>query len=188
MLRNIQEFETNVLITGFRGVNVEDAKTFLNFINNELSEDVEIQLFDADLVATWQHLYFAAINALNVFETKHNISKALRTEIALYASSQCQIKKALDFIGIRPGCINVAVIIVSKIETSAKSALSALTKYFVAEPDETVLDVPKIKIALIKKAFDISCEEFESLSEKNSLEQALVNLVIERVALLSTDL
>jgi tRNA threonylcarbamoyladenosine modification (KEOPS) complex Cgi121 subunit len=73
---------------------------------------VEAQLFDADLVATWQHPYFAALNALAAFKSGRNLSNSVAVESALYASAQRQIKKALSFIGVRAASRNVAVLVV----------------------------------------------------------------------------
>jgi tRNA threonylcarbamoyladenosine modification (KEOPS) complex Cgi121 subunit len=55
------------------------------------------------------------------------------------------------------------------------------------EPDETVLELAREKVRSIRKAFGIRAEELEAVDEKDA-EQALVDLVIERTALLSTQL
>jgi hypothetical protein len=56
------------------------------------------------------------------------------------------------------------------------------------EPDEAVLELSRGKVQSILRAFDVSERELETVLKKNSLEQALVNLVVERMALLSTQL
>ena len=65
MLKPLEEYGKFVGITGSRGVKVKDARSFVDFVCRELPADVEVQLFEADLVASWQHLYFAALNALS---------------------------------------------------------------------------------------------------------------------------
>jgi tRNA threonylcarbamoyladenosine modification (KEOPS) complex Cgi121 subunit len=67
-------------------------------------------------------------------------------------------------------------------------ALSVVSKCIGAEPDEKVLELSEKKVQRIKLAFGISELELETSTVKDNSEQALVDLVIERVALLSTKL
>ena len=80
----------------------------------ENTENVELQFFDANLIATQQHLYFAALNALQAFQNKTNISKSLAMETMLYASAQRQIQKAIQRCGIKPQTTTMAVIIIGE--------------------------------------------------------------------------
>jgi tRNA threonylcarbamoyladenosine modification (KEOPS) complex Cgi121 subunit len=93
MLTQIAEFHKTVLISGFRGAKIGDARAFLDGVRCDLPLEVEVQVFDADIVASWQHLYFAALNALVAFKNGRNLSKSLAVETVLYASGQRQIKK-----------------------------------------------------------------------------------------------
>jgi tRNA threonylcarbamoyladenosine modification (KEOPS) complex Cgi121 subunit len=147
-----------------------------------------VQFFNAELVATWQHLYFAALSALSAFRNKENISKNLAMEVMLYASTQRQIRKAITLVGVKCGSANMAVVVIGETPDSVKTVLSAVSKCIGAEPDETVLELSNGKMQSIRKAFDISERELETIVEKNNFEQALVNLVVERIALLPTQL
>ena len=51
-----------------------------------------------------------------------------------------------------------------------------------------MLKLSKEKTRLIRKAFDVSKTEIETVAEKNQIEQALVDLVIEKMALLPTQI
>ena len=73
-----------------------------------------IQFFDARHVAGPQHLYFAAFNALNVFEKRTNISNNLEVEALLYASAQRQIQKAVEMMGIKQDSTEVAALIMTE--------------------------------------------------------------------------
>jgi tRNA threonylcarbamoyladenosine modification (KEOPS) complex Cgi121 subunit len=187
MLKHIEEYGKYVEITGFRNVKIENAKDFLTNLSSKESYDLELQLFNADLVATWQHLYFATLNALMAFKTNNNTSKTLALETALYSSAQRQIKKALELIGTKPDSKNVAILLISQSKESIRSALSEVSKRLGTDPDETVLDLSEEKNLKIKGAFDISDTELRASSSKG-LGKSLVNLVIERAALLSTRL
>jgi tRNA threonylcarbamoyladenosine modification (KEOPS) complex Cgi121 subunit len=186
MLKLIKEYGKYVEITGFRGVKIENPPAFISALQKDLPKDVEAQLLEADLVASWQHLYFAVLNALMAHKNKRNISKSLAVETVLYASAQRQIKKAIDAIGVKPDSKNIAGVIISENAGSTKTGLSAIIKCLGAQPDETVLEVSKTKISRIRSAFKISDVELEALAATGNDEQALVDAVVERVALLST--
>jgi tRNA threonylcarbamoyladenosine modification (KEOPS) complex Cgi121 subunit len=188
MIKPIEEYERFVEISGFRGVNVKDAKEFSNAVQAKLPRGCGIQLFDADFVATWQHLYFATVNALMNFRGKRSISKSLAVETALYASGQGQIQKAIEQIGVKPETRNVAVVVICEKAESAVAGLEAVATLLGSKPDESVLDLTPKKTEQIKKAFDISDAELDAVSTRGRGEVALVDLVVERVALLSTRL
>jgi tRNA threonylcarbamoyladenosine modification (KEOPS) complex Cgi121 subunit len=186
MLKTIEEYQKTVEITGFRNVSISDAKKISQNLQSRLPSNCEIQLFDADLVATWQHLYFATINALMAFKNGRNISKSLAVETVLYASAQGQIQKAIEQIGVKPETKNVALLLICEKSESAKAGLEATAKLLGVQPDESVLELSQIKIERIRKVFDITYAELEAKSANVGGEKVLVDLVVERVALLST--
>lgn len=188
MLKHLEEEGKYVEFTGFSNLQIRDAEALLMAVRKAAPQDVEFQLFDADLVATWQHLYFAVLNALMAFRTGHNVSKSVAVEVALFASAQRQIKKAIDLVGVKKETVNVAVVVVSGKAHSAKAAVAAISNCVGAEPDEAVLELSKQKLQRIKKAFNISEVELETTEAKGNSEQVLVDAVVERVALLSTQL
>jgi KEOPS complex subunit Cgi121 len=188
LLKYIGEAGKYVEITGFRNVGIRDAEEFVKAARRETPESVWVQFFDADLVATWQHLYFAVLNALLAFRNERNISKTPAMETMLYASAQRQIQKALQLMGVKRDSANVAVVISGDSADAVEALLSAVSKRIDQEPDETVLDVSSEKALGIREAFGVTEKMLETVMDRNDGEKALVNLVIERVALLSTQL
>lgn len=188
MLKHLTEYGKYVEITGFRNVQLADAEDFLKTARKKMPQRTELQLFDANLMASWQHPYFAVLNALMAFRNGRNISKSVAVEVMLYTSAQRQIKKAIDFVGVKRDTSNVAAVIVSGKVESAKAGLTAVSDCFNMEPDETVLELSVQKVQRIRRAFDISDLELETMTAKDNVEQALVDIVIERVALLSTQI
>ena len=188
MLKYIEETGQYVEITGFRNVRVGDAEEFVKAVRKEKQQRVWVQFFDAELVATWQHLHFAVLNALIAFKNERNISKSVAMEAMLYASAQRQIRRAIDFMGVKCVSVNVAVVIIGERLDSVKAVFSAVSKRIGAEPDETVLELSRKKAQRIREAFGITEKELEAVMEKNNADQALIKLVIERMALLSTRL
>jgi tRNA threonylcarbamoyladenosine modification (KEOPS) complex Cgi121 subunit len=188
MLKYIEETGKHVEITGFRNVNIMEAKEFVEAIRRELPKSAGIQFFDAKLVATWQHLYFAVLNALLAFKNDRNISKSVVMETILYASAQRQIRKAICLMGVKRGIGDIAVVIIGESTKSIASFLSAVSKYVGKETDDSVIEISQEKMDTIREAFGITDAEVEAIIEKDNVKEALVDLIIERVALLSTQL
>ncbi len=188
MLKQLAEYGKFVEITGFAGVKVGGEKDFMVTLRNAVPKMVEVQFFDADLVATWQHLYFAVLNALMAFKNKRNISKSVAVEVVLYASAQRQITKAIDHIGVKCNSSNVAAVIIGADADSVKAGLAAVEKCLGVETDDSVLELSKVKVQRIKRVFKISETELDASTAKKDAEQALVDSVVENAALLSTQL
>ncbi len=188
MLKQLDEEGKYVEITGFRNVQVPDAKTLLCNARGQLPVEVEVQFFDADLVATWEHLYFAVLNALVAFKTKRNVSNSVAVELMLYASAKRQINKAIDLVGVKKGSGNVAAVVMGNHAKSVEAGAEAVAKCMGKKPDETVLELNPEKVERIKRMFDVSETELKTVMTEDDVERALVDLVVERVALLSTQL
>ena len=188
MLKQLEEYGKYVEITGFRNIKITCAKDFAHSLASNMAEGIAVQLFEADLIAGWQHLYFAVLNALLAFKTNRNLSRSLPVETALYASAQRQIRRAIDKIGLKPLSKNAAVILIGENPDSLKISLAIISKKLDRNPDETVLKLSKPKIQNIKREFEISKSELQFSTLAGDREQALTDLIIERVALLSTRL
>jgi KEOPS complex subunit Cgi121 len=182
----IQEFRKNCEIVGFKDTDINDTGEFLEVVNRENPADVEMQFFDADLVATWQHLYFALLNALTAFKNGENLSRSVAMETMLFASGRRQIQKATQLLGIKPTSRNMAVLTFGRKPEAVQAVLAKISTRIDRHPDNSVLELSRRKIERIKKAFDISEAELETVMDGDDEEKALVDLVIERVALLAT--
>ena len=186
MLKYIEEFGKYAAITGFSNVKIENTEEFLKRMHKEKLSNVEIQFFDAKFVASWEHLYFAVLNALTAFKNKENISKSIAMETLLYASSQRQIRKAMELLGIKSETSEIALLIIGQNPETVKSALPMISASVNVQHDDTVLEVSEEKRRIIQKAFGISDLELKTVMKKDGLEKALINLVIEQMALLAT--
>jgi tRNA threonylcarbamoyladenosine modification (KEOPS) complex Cgi121 subunit len=186
MLKYFDDFEKFVEITGFRKICINDAKLFCESLQKNMPSDVEVQLFNADLVATWKHLYFAVLGSFVAFRSKRNLSKSVTLETVLYASAQRQIRKALEQIGVTTETNNIAVLLIGPETDSLRNGIASMVRLLGNPADERVLDLTQSKISKIRKAFDISETELQAISKRGEREEALVDLIIERMALLST--
>lgn len=187
MLQYLRDYGKYLEITGYQDIEFDKAELFLKNNRKQTLQNVDIQFFDAELIATQEHLYFAVLNALQAFDNKTNLSKTPAMETMLYASAQRQIQKAIIRAGIKPQTHKMALVIVGDDPKQIETALKAVTENMGTEPDESVLDLTKDKEAKIKKAFGITDEELE-IFEKVNQKKAIINLVIERVALISTQM
>ncbi len=188
MLKYIEEFEEYVEIAGFKNVKIANTEDFLDAKGKIARPIAASQFFDARLIATWEHIYFAVLNALTAFKNGVNISKSLAMEIMLYASAQRQIRKATKLVGIKSSSSEMAVVLVGHQQSSLQSAYSEILTHINGHHDDGTLDLSAKKIKMLKEAFEISDLELETAVRKNSLQKALVNIVIERTALLATQI
>jgi tRNA threonylcarbamoyladenosine modification (KEOPS) complex Cgi121 subunit len=188
LLHCLKEYGKWIEITGYRNISFAKAEEFLKANRKEIKQTVEMQFFDAELIASQQHLYFAALNALQAFQNKTNISKSPAMETMLYASAQRQIQRAIQQCGIKPETKSMAVLIIGEKPNLLRSILEAISEYVGVEPDEKVLEMSKAKEKKIIKSFQITDEEVKTIIKNDDREAAVVNLVIERAALLSTQI
>ena len=186
MIKKLEDFDRYVAAAGFRDVVIQDINSFFGTVRRKLG-DVHFQFFDARLIAGWEHLYFAALNTLNAFKNKTNISRSVAVETLLYASAQRQIEKAVDLLGIKSESSRIVVLIVAETKQKVASTLKAVSKLVMGERDDSVLELTDEKVKDIRELFDISDLELEAKLEKEGLErEALIDLVIEHMALLTT--
>lgn len=185
MLYHLEGDGQFVEIAGYRGIKFGALDSYLK-AHRKQSHVVAVQFFDADLIATSRHLYFAALNSVNAFKEKTNISKTIAMEAMLYASAQRQIQKAIARSGIKPTTKNMAVLIIGGQQHAVELALAAVSACAGKEPDDRVLEMNSTKLKNIKKIFDIDESEVKVVQKSDDETVAVVDLVIERVALLAT--
>ena len=188
MLKHIAEAGKYVGITGFRNVCIKNTKEFMKAARGETFQSCLVQFLDAERVAGWQHLYFAALNALLAFISERKVSKSLAMEVILHASAQRQIRKAIELMGVKCKSANVAVVIIGESAETVRSALSVVSRRIGKDPDDAVLEITEEKAQVIREAFGVTETELETVIVNGNSKQALVDLIIERVALLSAQL
>jgi len=184
MIKRIEEYGKSVAFAGFRDVCMEEFEQFLSRIRRRLG-GTAVQFFDADVVAGWEHLYFAVLNALKAFESGRTISKNLAVECLLYASAQRQISSALELIGIKGGSSRVAVLVVADGKEEAEGALREVSVLIGGKRDDDVFELSDEKLPLVRRLFDISDVELRTRLGDGGEKKALSGLVTEHIALLA---
>ncbi len=186
MISEIKEHSKHLAVAGFKNVRIKDVKGFLEDVKRA-SKEVCVQFFDARLIAGWEHLFFAALNALKAFESGVNASNSLAIEVLLFASAQRQIKRAVELLGIKPETSAAAVLVMTETPQEVTEILNTVSGLVLGERDDSVLELTKEKIEAIKSFFEISDLELQAKLEEEDLEKgALTDLVIEHMALLVT--
>jgi len=186
LTKKLEGFNRYIAVAGFRKVKIKDINSFLERIRKKVGK-AHVQFFDAKLIASQQHLYFAALNALRAFEKKLNISNSLAVEVLLYASAQRQIRKAVDMLGIKPHSSQVAVLVIAETKQGVNEGLETVSELMSGERNDYVLELTDEKFEGIKALFGVPDLELEAKLRREGLErEALVDLVIEHVALLAT--
>ncbi len=184
MMKEAQMLGRYVMIQGFRKAKIENVDALLK-IAREASSDCDVQFFDAGMIAGFDHLYFATLNALKAFEAKQNISKNLAVEALLFASGQHQIKRAVELLGLKHGSSEVIVLVIAEDRSKDLKTLERISKLLGGEACLDVIELTDEKAARIKAAFGITDLEIES-TLRQSEKEALSMLLVERGALLVT--
>ena len=167
-------------IGGFRAGAVGDVDRLLERVEGAVSPHL-FQLFDADRVAGWEHLYFAAVNAVRASEAGAAVSKSLPIEVLLYASCQDQIKRAFDILGLSASTERVALLVMAEETEDAERAFERASRLIGTE-DDTVLLVDDEKFKNLRRVYSVSDLELEAVGGPKGA--ALTRLLIERGALL----
>jgi KEOPS complex subunit Cgi121 len=175
-----------IIILGFSNTKIGDVNIFLEQFNAKKG-DTTIQLFDATNIAGFQHLYFAAVNALTAFAKKTNISNNLEVEALLYASAQRQITKAVEMLGLKSETSEIAVLVLANDFVQKKDYIQLVANLIPGKRDDSILFLTDEKVQNIKSMFEISELEIEAcLKNEGTEKDTLVDLIIERMALLVT--
>jgi len=185
LIYEISEFGKYLLTTAIEHAKVGDVEGFLEKLRRK-SPATEVQVLRLDGIAGAEHLFFASLNALNAFKQKTNLCKGLPMEILLFASAQRQIKNAIEEFGLKESPGKLALVAVSKDRGKLENLLEMVLSLTKGKENEGALNTwSKTKIEALKKVYSISERELTATtSAKTSIEKALKNSIIERMAIL----
>jgi tRNA threonylcarbamoyladenosine modification (KEOPS) complex Cgi121 subunit len=178
--RRVTDTALHVAVTGARGVEVGDVDATLDDARR-LAGNAAFQLFDADMVAGWRHLFFAAVNAIYAIQNCSAVSKSVDMETILYASCQDQISKAFTLMGLSQQVKNVGVLVISGDPSEAERLASEIAQHL-GTPDDEVLDVTQKKFERLKAVFEVGDEALATVG--GDPYEALTSLIVEKGALL----
>lgn len=185
--KSLKLLQTKLQILGLESVKIANVDAFLTEAK-EKAGNLEFQIFDADTIAGREHLEYAALNALNAFQNGTNLSRSLPVEVILYASGQRQIGKAFKTLGVTPQTRNLALLVLTEQKDKAEKFLKNIQKIVNGKINNNIIEnFPKSKLEKLRKFFNISNLEIETLkTSKTKIETTILNLIIEKMALLAT--
>jgi len=173
-----------VIVAGLRDVVVEEPAALIEDLRaREELKGLSFQLLDAGLVAGPEHLLIAVLNALRALELGLNVASDLGLEILTFASGQRQISRAIEVFGLKPGRMDVALVVIARSEDEARRGLEALLRALGGTRDDSVLEVDERKARALMKAFGIGGPELSSCRRFGPLTEVVKALVMEKVAL-----
>jgi tRNA threonylcarbamoyladenosine modification (KEOPS) complex Cgi121 subunit len=168
-------------------------------------QDSIIQFFNPRYLVNDDHLFYAIYFTLKAFRYKQNISNKSSIELLLYLSTNRQIKKAIDSFGITKYDIHQGILnycLATDETTALKIKAQLLDNFNCVEKKNEYNKKSKKKYSRLKAFFDLSDNQINtslhSLGVKNTLDpnktenlkllfQALSDLIVERMALLSLE-
>ncbi|MGQ9760047.1 MAG: KEOPS complex subunit Cgi121 [Candidatus Methanomethylicaceae archaeon] len=160
---------------------IDDTSKIQEILSISPKEEISIQIFDADLIAGYEHITLAVHLAVRAWSENRNIARTLAMEALLYASAKRQIKDAIRTIGPSSSSKGCVILVLSKSREDLFSALSILKHY---GTEEELIHLSPKKIPKIVKTFKIGEREL-SISRYLHPDEgsAIQSLVLERVAL-----
>lgn len=181
-----EEFPFNyIFISGISNAETSFNKLIENIDKISNENQVIIQIFNSELIAGWEHLFFSAIHSLKAFKDGKNLSNKLNLEILLYASGQPQIKKAIKLLGIRPEIQNIAILILGNSIETLENVKLQIFKLIKGIEDESILNINENKFEKLCEVFKITPLEIESTSISDNWEdklEAINKIILNRIA------
>lgn len=168
-----------VTITAAANTHVPDIHQTLGKLD-KIADGKVYQLFDADKITDHRHIHYAAANAYHAMKTGNNISKTLNVETLLYASTQDQIYKAIQAIGVNPKTRYIAILVVSKTDNDE---LAKQIAHHLGTLDDNLLQLTPEKYDTLKQFYGITETAINTV--KGEKYHALTSLITEKGALLS---
>ncbi|MHA1408984.1 MAG: KEOPS complex subunit Cgi121 [Candidatus Odinarchaeia archaeon] len=144
-----------------------------------------IQLFNADRIATWKHLYFAAYLTLQNYHSAHMKSKTIELELMRLAAAKRHIKDAIDMLGLNENTKRIAFLSITIDSNTRSETWINYIKKLELTPELKLLNLTDEKVHLILKLFNIPEIEYNILSRnytESDKYELIVKLVINRMA------
>ena len=179
------EFNQFLTVLGYKEVKILSVKNFLNKVRKK-TNNIPLQIFDANCIAGEKHVLFATLNALNAFKQKRNVSKSIEVEILIYASGQRQIAKAIEMIGLKEETSEIAVAFITIKEDDIQKIQDDVSAIVSGRRDDRIIGFQKHKPKKIIEVYNITnLDRNGLLNTTTSFWDALVANIIEKTAMLA---
>lgn len=184
--------EQLVTPTGYLFVGIAEIRNERNLTKKELlrialnasDRAMVVQLLNASMIVDAQHLLSAAQNAVNAWYGGYAQARTLDIEIAVFASGQKQIGRALEIFGVADGLESIAVVIVDDTKENVRNC-SLLMQNGIGSISENQFPATENRLKNIMLHFEIPALELQAMIESNDLpskQEALSKCVASRVS------
>lgn len=181
IVQRVKNSDWKVCVLGMRNVFVTDIDVFLEKIEDATGSCC-FQVFDADKIAGWEHVFYGAVNAIAAFESDLQVSNSLPIETLLYVSCQDQIVKGFRMVGVRRDIERIALVFFSKSMEEFAKILVGIEIF--GSLDDSVMEVTDEKLEVLKVLYEVSDSAFETI--EGNVFEILTSLVVEKGALIPT--
>ncbi len=177
---SVKDSPWHLCVGGFKLKAPYDVESLLGEVTRAVSPHLA-QLFDADMVAGWEHLYLATVNAVRAFQSGYNIARSLSMEVLLYVSCRDQIAEAIRLVGVSSETERAALLVLAEDEEECLKAYGRASR-LLGEEDDSLLEVDEAKLRRLMELHEISEEEVEAIGGPRA--EAVTLLLVERGALI----
>ncbi|MBN1861257.1 MAG: hypothetical protein JW840_07335 [Candidatus Thermoplasmatota archaeon] len=167
-----------IVVFGAQGI-IKDVEAFIRQVLQFSNEErVVLQVMDATMVYSKDHLLSATLHATRACEKGTNATGTLGLEILLYAAGERQIDKAIQKMGVKKGKQKIAVVLTDMLGQNTKgNRAERIRKIFLTTfhltADDSVLAGDKQTL----KRFGITEKELSTIPEDR-----YGDLILEKVA------
>ena len=158
----------NIKILGFTA-SINSIGDVLDEIDSIKQDGEIIQLLNADVIASKNHIIHGVNQAFLAFDRGENLAKDISVEIVLRCSAQRQISKAFKMLGLKEGDMNLCAVMINSNDYGDE-----LSSMFTL--DETVLVPNNEKLIEIYK-----------ISEGELSNMSVEDIIIDRITKLTVD-
>ena len=165
--------------TGFiRDPSLSSKNLISDFSKLLTSGKISGAILNADIIATWKHLYFASVQAIDSFQKGVSIARTLDIELILHIAAERQIKKAFEKVGIQSDTSHCAILLLTppckNPELQYHHPIQAL---FSGDPNPDLLVLSDKKREAIINLYDIPSGSSCSVeADKSHIVNHIINL------------
>ena len=156
----------NLNIVGFKAT-IDSIDETLKQMNDIKNDGEIIQLLNADLIVSKNHIIHGVNQAFLAFSRNENLANDISVEIVLRCSAQRQISKAFNILGLKEGNVNLCAVFINCDYTEELSSLfSRDDEVFAADENR------------LKKGYGISEDELKTMSMENIIIDRITKLTV----------
>ena len=176
-------------MTGLNSIQLKSISQFFDLIES-LKKNIIVQCFNCAHIASWEHVFFAAYNAMWSYINGKRFSEDLGIQFLLFASGQRQIKIAIERLGLTSDLTEMGVVIFGNDPEQFSRVIKEIKAQVGGNEEFSTLNLNEHKFKQVMNDFNISEKELQAIMEKNNIKydsNSLIKIIMSRMALLSLE-